>query len=138
MERRGGFSLIELLIALALLAVITGLVVSNYDNIFGSAKPKVAELFVNETLKTPLMAYKLSVGNYPRTEEGLQALLKAPEGKEGRWRGPYIDKLPEDPWGEAYQYRCPGEKNPNGYDVWSLGADGKLSDDDIGNWQTER
>mgnify|MGYP000390504966 CR=1 FL=1 len=93
---------------------------------------------VNQTAKIGLTPYKLDVGNYPATEEGLQALIKAPSGKESRWSGPYLEELPVDPWQNAYQYRFPGSKNVNGargYDLWSLGPDGVESADDIGNWK---
>ncbi|MBL9200095.1 MAG: type II secretion system protein GspG [Opitutaceae bacterium] len=76
------------------------------------------------------------VGRYPTTEEGLSALLRAPQGAVQLWKGPYIssDRLPLDPWGREYQYRSPALKSKSGYDVWSLGPDGVLSADDIGNW----
>ena len=69
--------------------------------------------------------------------QGLDALLKAPAGKEKRWRGPYIKEAPIDPWGNPYQYRFPGARNISGqrsFDIWSLGLDGVESGDDIGNW----
>ena len=92
---------------------------------------------MNQTVKLGFTAYKIDLGSYPSTEEGISALAKAPAGKETRWKGPYIEKVPADPWGNAYQYRFPGSKNINGssgYDIWSLGEDGTESADDIGNW----
>jgi general secretion pathway protein G len=65
-------------------------------------------------------------------------LTKAPAGKESKWKGPYLEEVPLDPWGNPYQYRFPGSKNINGargYDVWSWGTDGTESADDIGNWK---
>jgi general secretion pathway protein G len=132
-----GFSLIEILIVIALIAVIATLAIGNIGKIFGGQQEKVASIFVNQTVKLGFTAYKIDVGSYPNTEEGIGALAKAPAGKETRWKGPYIDKLPADPWGNAYQYRFPGSKNINGssgYDIWSLGEDGTESADDIGNW----
>ena len=133
-----GFTLLEILIAVALVALLVAGVVANLDNIFQSNQGKVAGIFVNQTAKIGLIPYKIAVGNFPSTEEGLQALVKAPSGKEGRWKGPYLEQVPPDPWGNAYQYRFPGSKNVNGlrgYDIWSFGPDGVESVDDIGNWK---
>ena len=136
-NRKEGFSLIEILIVIALIAVIAGLAISNLGGIFGGQQEKAAQIFVSQSLKIPLTAYKIDMGTYPSTEEGLKALIQAPSGKSSKWKKPYIEELPTDPWGNAYQYRYPGSKNVNGnsgYDVWSLGPDGSESVDDIGNW----
>ena len=131
---RRGFSLLEILIVIALIGGIAGLIIANLDVIFGENQIKTARIFVDDSIKTPLTAYRVSMGRYPSTEEGLQALLKAPADDKGRWRGPYVEKLPQDPWGHPYQYRCPGVHNPQKYDIWSNGPDGAQSEDDIGNW----
>jgi general secretion pathway protein G len=136
-QRKAGFSLIEILIVIALIAILVTVTIGNLDNIFSGNQEKVAKIFVDQTAKIGLTPYKLDVGNYPTTEEGLQALVKAPSGKEGRWKGPYLEEVPLDPWKNEYQYKFPGSQNVNGargYDVWSLGPDGVKSDDDIGNW----
>ncbi|MGB0263591.1 MAG: type II secretion system major pseudopilin GspG [Opitutales bacterium] len=135
---KSGFSLIEILIVIALIAVIAGLAISNIGGIFGGQQEKAAKIFVTQSLKIPLTAYKIDIGSYPSTAEGLQALIQAPANKSGSWKKPYIEELPTDPWGNPYQYRFPGSKNVNGssgYDVWSLGPDGTESADDIGNWK---
>ena len=135
-----GFSLMEIIIVLALLGMLMGLVVMNSEGIFGGGQKKVAKLFVSKSIDVPLMAYRSHVGNYPSTEEGLKALLKAPMGKSSRWQGPYIKDSEGllDPWGTPYQYRYPGVHNRNSYDVWSMGPGGQSGDeDDIGNWSTE-
>ena len=125
----------EILIVIALIAGIVGLVVANLDVILGSNKEKIAEVFVSESIKTPLMAYKINLGNYPSTEEGINALATAPPEKAARWRGPYIEKIPLDPWGNPYHYRYPGTHNTSSYDIWSDGPNGIEGDqDDIGNW----
>jgi general secretion pathway protein G len=137
-DKRSGFSLIEILIALALMGMILGLIVVNSESIFGGGQKKVASLFVSKVIDVPLMAYRAHIGNYPSTEEGLDALLKAPSGKAGRWQGPYVKNKDDliDPWGNPYQYRYPGSNNKNGYDVWSMGPGGQSGDgDDIGNWK---
>lgn len=135
--RQSGFSLIEILFVIGLIALLLTLVVGNIGGIFGGQQEKVADIFVKQTVKLGVVPYKLDMGNYPTTEQGLGALINAPAGKEGKWKGPYLEELPMDPWDNPYQYRFPGSKNINGskgYDVWSLGADGVESADDIGNW----
>ena len=134
---RRGFTLVEILVVLAIIALLAGLTMTHMDTLFGSSQSEVAKLMVNQSLKTPLLAYRLQMGDYPSTDEGLQALFAAPANKADRWRGPYADgKYPLlDPWGEPYQYKYPGTHNKAAYDVWSKGpdkADG--TDDDIGNW----
>ena len=139
LNRKSGFSLIEILIVIALIAVLATVAIGNLGGIFGGQQEKIADLFVNQTLKTALVPYRLDVGNFPSTEEGLAALVKAPASKEAKWKGPYLEatEVPKDPWDKPYKYRFPGSKNVNGargYDVWSLGPDGIESADDIGNW----
>lgn len=137
-RRQAGFSLIEILIVIALIAILVTVTIGNLDNIFSGQQEKVAGIFVSQTAKIGLQAYKLDVGNYPSTEEGISALVKPPSGKQARWKGPYLEEVPLDPWGNPYQYRFPGTKNINGargYDIWSLGPDGAESADDIGNWK---
>jgi general secretion pathway protein G len=136
-SQAAGFSLIEILIVIALIAILVTVTIGNLDNVFGGQQEKVADIFVNQTAKIGLTPYKLDVGNYPTTEEGLQALMRPPAGKEANWKGPYLEEIPPDPWKQPYQYRYPGSKNINGargYDIWSLGPDGTESADDIGNW----
>lgn len=133
------FTLLEILVVLAIIGLLVGLVVSNTDRIFGQSQEAVAKIFVRDSLKTPLVRYRIDLGDYPSTSEGLAALLTAPGSADGKWRGPYLDasggKAPVDPWGQAYAYRYPGVKNTGGYDIYSKGPD-KTADtaDDIGNW----
>ncbi|HWA07840.1 MAG TPA: type II secretion system major pseudopilin GspG [Opitutaceae bacterium] len=133
------FTLLEILVVLGIMALLVGLAVSNIKGIFGSQQESVARMFVQNSLKPALFAYKLDVGDYPSTQEGLQALLTPPAGKADRWRRKYIDsntgKPPLDPWGREYQYAYPGVKNKDDYDLWSMGPDGQSGTaDDIGNW----
>ena len=135
----GGFTLLEILVVLAIIGLLVGLVVSNTDKIFGQSQEAVAKIFVRDSLKTPLTRYRIDLGDYPSTNEGLAALVVSPNNAADKWRGPYLDvtggKLPVDPWGQPYEYRYPGVKNPGGYDLYSRGPD-KTADtaDDIGNW----
>jgi general secretion pathway protein G len=84
LKKKEGFSLIEILIALAILAAVSGIVVSNLDKIFGSSQQKIAQLFVRESIRSPLMCYRMDIGGYPTTDQGLKALLKASSGMRRR------------------------------------------------------
>lgn len=138
-SRRSAFTLLEILVVLAIIGLLAGLAISNSDKIFGSSQEAVARVFVRDSLRTSLVRYRIDLGDYPSTAEGMQALITAPANKAERWRGPYIDtpgsKLPVDPWSEPYQYRYPGVKNKGGYDLFSKGPDkAEGTEDDIGNW----
>lgn len=136
------FTLLEILVVIGIMALLVGLAVANIKGIFSSQKENVARMFVQQSMKSSLAAYQIDVGDYPSTQEGLQALITAPAGKADRWRRRYIDtstgKVPTDPWGHEYQYAYPGTKNldgKDGYDIWSMGPDGLSGTaDDIGNW----
>lgn len=134
---RRGFTLLEILLALAILGMLVGLAVFNVDSVLGNSSATAAKLFVNDSIKLPLTSYRIAMGDYPSTAEGLQVLITAPSGKEAQWHGPYFSdsKIPLDPWGEPYVYHYPGVHNPKGYDIYSKGPD-KIEGtaDDIGNW----
>lgn len=135
---RRGFTLLEILVVLAIIGLLAGLAITRVDTLFGGAQVQTAQLAVNQSLKTPLMTYRFQVGSFPTTAEGLQALVSAPASAAGRWQGPYVDagKALVDPWGEPYQYAFPGKRNTTSYDLWSKGPD-KQSEtaDDVGNWE---
>lgn len=133
------FTMMEVLVVLAILALLAGLAITNVDKIFGGAQGSAAQLFVKESIRTPLITYRMHMGDYPSTAEGLQALITRPASKGEKWGGPYLQegKIPTDPWGEPYQYAYPGTKNKGMYDVWSKGPDKQSgTDDDIGNWDS--
>lgn len=137
--RTAAFTLLEILVTLAIIGLLAGLAISNSDKIFGQSQEAVARIFVRDSLKTSLTRYRIDLGDYPSTAEGLNALMSAPAARAERWRGPYAEapggKLPLDPWGEAYRYRYPGVKNKGGYDLYSSGPDkAEGTEDDIGNW----
>lgn len=137
--QRRAFTLLEILVVLAIIGLLVGLAVNNVGGIFGKNQVAITSLFVNSSMKTPLTQYRIDMGDYPSTEEGLQALLTAPQNAGDRWRGPYLEvkgnKLPVDPWQEPYVYRYPGVKNKGGFDIYSKGPDKtEGTPDDIGNW----
>ncbi|OUW17283.1 MAG: type II secretion system protein GspG [Opitutales bacterium TMED158] len=133
---RRGFTLIEIMLVIGLMVLLFGLVVANVDKIFGDNQAQLVSFKVKESFKTPLTSYRIHMGSFPTTQQGLKALLTRPENDRGRWKGPYIES-PEDlvdPWGRELQYRYPGTQNPSAYDLFSLGEDGTESGDDITNW----
>jgi general secretion pathway protein G len=122
-RRRGaGFSLIELLVVLVILGLLAGLVGPRVMKYLGGAKTDSARLQI-EDLGASLDLYRLEVGSYPSTDQGLEALVSEPDGARG-WNGPYLKKnfVPKDPWGNDYEYRFPGENGE--YDLFTYGADG--------------
>ncbi len=120
-----GFTLLELLVVLAVLGLLIGLVAPAALRQLGSAKHKIAHQSI-ERLGGVLDLYKLDVGVYPTTEQGLQSLITRPPGM-ARWSGPYLkgEKLPEDPWGHGYLYRSPSQRPGREYDLYSLGPGGQ-------------
>jgi general secretion pathway protein G len=133
-----GFTLIELLIVVIILGVLAGLVGPRLFGRVGQSKQAAARVQI-ELLGAGLDQFKLDVGRYPSTQEGLQALQQNP-GNTAGWEGPYLKKdVPRDPWGNAYQYRSPGEHGE--YDVVSLGSDGAPGGEgeaaDVTSWSGE-
>ena len=131
-----GFTLLELLVVLVVLGLLAGIVAPKYFNQLGRSEIKVARAQI-EGLSKAIDIYRLEVGRYPSTEQGLGALVLAPSD-EPTWAGPYLQKtIPQDPWGHEYVYRSPGEYGD--YDLLSLGKDGQPGGDgenaEITNWQ---
>ena len=129
------FTLMEVLLAIALISMLAFLVVGNLGKFMTDSQTNIAKSMVSDAFAVPMMSFKLSVGRYPTTEEGVKALETAPDSLGERWKGPYVRNLPLDPWGNPFQYRFPAQKSKDGYDLWSNGPDGQPdTEDDIGNW----
>jgi general secretion pathway protein G len=136
-RRQRGFTLIELMVVLAIIGVLAALIVPNVLGRADDARVTAARTDVGNLMQA-LKLYKLDNQRYPSAEQGLNALILKPttEPVPGNWK-PYLDKLPNDPWGRAYQYMNPGIKGE--VDVLSFGADGQSGGEghnaDIGSWQ---
>ncbi len=122
-----GFTLIELLLVLVILAVLAAVVVPKFTGHTKQAKLDAAKADISN-LETALDNYELDNGEYPSTQDGLQALVEAPSGMKD-WKGPYIKKLPNDPWGDPYIYVSPGSHNTKGVDISSWGPDKREGSD---------
>lgn len=133
-----GFTLIEIMVVVVIMGVLAALVVPKLLSRTGESKVAAAKVDI-ATVMQALKLYKLDNQRYPTTEQGLQALLTKPTSGPAAngWKsGGYLEKMPKDPWGGAYQYLSPGIKGE--IDVYSLGADGAPGgtgdDADIGSW----
>jgi len=135
-SRRHGFTLVELLLVLAILAILAGIVLPKLSGRTEQAKEAAAKSQI-ATFGVALDAYEVDNGSYPRGKNGLASLWIKPR-EATNWKGPYLQKdVPLDPWGHPYIYECPGKHNPTGYDLMSMGADGRVGgDDDIVSWST--
>jgi general secretion pathway protein G len=134
-NRQRGFTLLELLVVMVIIGLLAGYVAPRYFAQVGKSEVKATRAQIDAFEKS-LEAYRLDVGKYPTTEQGLAALMAAPAGTPN-WQGPYLKKsVPLDPWKNPYQYRQPGEHGD--FDIYSYGRDGKpggqKEDADIGNW----
>jgi general secretion pathway protein G len=138
---RRGFTLIEILVVIAILATLASAIVVTLHK-----KPDEARVAKTKsdiaTLEGVLETCRLDMRRYPTEEEGLMALVKAPDSEDAdRWGGPYIKRLQRDPWDRDYVYVAPGTYNPESFDLFSYGADGMEGGDgfnaDIGNWEAE-
>ncbi|MEL7043763.1 MAG: type II secretion system major pseudopilin GspG [Pseudomonadota bacterium] len=135
-RRAAGFTLMELLVVLAILGLLMSLVGPQVLNQFGKAKTKTALVQIKD-LEQALEMYKLDVGRYPSTAQGLVALVQKP-GDAAGWNGPYLKgNVPQDPWDRDYNYKFPGERAE--VDIFTLGQNGapggEGEDTDVGNWQ---
>jgi general secretion pathway protein G len=140
-EAERGFTLLEILGVLTLLAAIITMVAPNVIKQVQKGQIKTAIAQVN-SIKSVINSYYMDCGEYPTTDQGLKALIAKPNAAPipENWNGPYIDdgKVPKDPWGRDLRYEQPGKHNTLGYDVYTLGSDNKEGgtgvNADVGNW----
>lgn len=130
-----GFTLLELLVVMVIIGLLAGLVAPRYFGQLGKSNTKVAKAQIS-SLEQALDQFRLDVGRYPTTDEGLESLNRAPAGVDG-WSGPYLKKgIPLDPWGHAYLYQQPGSNAE--LDLYSYGKDGRAGgtgeNADVVNW----
>lgn len=136
-RKQSGFTLLELLVVLIILGLLASLVGPQVLKHVGSSKVKTAALQIEE-FGSALDLFKLEVGRYPTSQEGLDALISKPSNARF-WNGPYLKKkvVREDPWGNPYEYRSPGQFGE--YDLYSMGADGREGGDgdnaDVVSWE---
>jgi general secretion pathway protein G len=121
-RRPHGFTLLELLVVLVIIGLLAGYVAPRYFSQVGRSEVKITQAQINAFEKA-LDTYRLDVGRYPTTEQGLAVLVSRPQN-EPKWNGPYLQKaVPFDPWGRPYQYKSPGDHGE--FDLWSFGKDGQ-------------
>lgn len=136
-NRQSGFTLMELLVVMAIIALLVALIAPRLFGQVSSSQIKATKAQI-ELLSRALDSFRLDAGRYPTQSEGLMALIEKPQGA-ATWSGPYLGKrqIPKDPWGNNYIYARPPARGVD-YDLYSLGSDGKPSGEgdaaDIGNW----
>jgi len=126
------------MIVVIIISALAAMVMPRLTGRTEQARVAIAESDINSNIATALKLYELDNGNYPSSEQGLDALLAKPSSNPAplNWNGPYLEKKPVDPWKNSYQYKCPGTHNTASYDLYSLGKDGvDGTGDDVKNWQ---
>ena len=131
-----GFTLIEILLVVIIIVALSSMVAPRLVGQSEKAKIAVAKSDIRANIATALKMYELDNGHFPTTRQGLMALRKEPtvSPTPKSWSGPYLEKEPVDPWGNAYMYVSPGKHNTD-YDVYSKGPDDMSEEDDIKNWE---
>ena len=124
------FTLVEMLLVITIIGIMAALVIPKMVGRSEQARQTAVRADLS-AIKTALDAFEVDNGYYPKS---LQDLLQSPRDAKN-WHGPYLDKMPQDPWGDPYVFSYPGKHNQNSYDLFSVGPDSKEgTDDDIGNW----
>jgi general secretion pathway protein G len=129
-----GFTLVELLLVLAILAILAGLVYPQITKRAEGARITAAKVQI-ATFTTALQTFAVDNGSFPKGKDGLAQLLQRPANTPN-WQGPYLDKLPADPWSHGYVFEFPGKHPPVSFDLMSAGPDGQPGTaDEITNWK---
>ena len=128
-----GFTLIELMLVVIIIGALAAMVLPRLTGRGEQARVAAARADIMTNISTALKLYELDNGNFPGSDDGLNALLNKP-ASANNWNGPYLERKPVDPWGREYKYKSPGEHRTD-YDLYSLGKDGVESADDINNWE---
>jgi len=141
MFQKRGFTLIEIMLVVIIIGILVAMLVPNIAGRSEQARKAAARADIESNLSTALDLYKMDVGQYPTSEQGLSALMTEPTASPvpAQWSGPYLKKkkIPKDPWGRDYVYVSPGTHNPDSYDLSSLGASGVEGSDNVNNWENE-
>jgi len=139
LNEKDGFTLVEMLLVVMIIATLAAMIVPRFAGRAKEAKIAAATADVRSSIAAALDLYEVDNGVYPTTEQGLQALVGAPSTPPvpQKWRGPYLKKKGgfNDPWGNPYQYHCPGIHNTEDYDLYSMGPGGtEDGNGQITNW----
>ena len=134
-----GFTLVELLLVMVILGILAGIVLPKFSGTSQRSRVIAAQTQIS-AFKTALDAFDVDMGCYPKGKNSLIDLMQHPRDAPN-WHGPYLqgDRIPKDPWGHDYLYECPGRHNPDSFDLYSVGPDGRAgTEDDICNWTLKR
>ena len=135
---RSGFTLVEIMVVVVILGILAATIIPQFIGTAHDAKVSMARANITE-LESAVEKFYIHMDRYPSTEEGLDALVTEPADGAGKWRGPYVKMVRDDPWSNPYQYRSPGQNGAMTFDLWSRGADGADGGEsdgaDIANWQ---